>query len=226
AFAQLDAFTEAGGTLVDTADVYGGGASEHLVGEWLASRPGEVTDRVVLSTKGRFPTSGDPNGVGLSRRHLQRALDASLRRLGVETIDLYQAHSWDPATPIEETLSFLEDAVRAGKVRYFGVSNFTGWQVQKAADVAAAHGWARPASVQVQYNLLGREVEWEIVPAAESAGAGLLAWSPLAGGLLTGKYARDQRPAEGTRLTDPMLGAVFAGRAAADRTWAVTSALS
>ncbi|WP_432574090.1 aldo/keto reductase [Kineococcus sp. SYSU DK005] len=225
AFAQLDAFTAAGGTLVDTADVYAGGESERLVGQWLAARPADVTEHVVLATKGRFPTDEGPNGAGLSRRHLTRALEGSLRRLGVDSVDLYQAHSWDPLTPLEETLSFLDDAVRAGKVRYAGVSNFTGWQVQKTADVAAARGGQPIASLQLQYNLLAREVEWELVPAAASAGAGLLAWSPLAGGVLSGKYAPGRRPAPGTRLADPLQAQLFGSRTGAERTWAVLAEL-
>ena len=131
--AQLDAFVEAGGTLVDVADVYAGGTSEEIVGRWLAARPADVRDRVVLATKGRFPTGDGPNDVGLSRRHLSRALDASLRRLGVDVVDLYQVHAWDPLTPPEEWLRFLDDAVRAGKILYPGLSNLTGWQVQRSS---------------------------------------------------------------------------------------------
>jgi len=120
AFAQLDAFAEVGGTLVDTADVYVDGASETIIGRWLADRQADITERIVLATKGRFPTSGEPNGAGLSRRHLDPALTASLRRLGVDTVDIYQVHSWDPLTLVEETLSFLDDALRSGKIRYCG----------------------------------------------------------------------------------------------------------
>ena len=142
--AQLDLFVEAGGTLVDTADVYADTRSEEIIGRWLASRP-DVRDAVVLATKGRFPTDETPNGHGLSRRHLASALDASLRRLNVQTIDLYQLHSWDPLTPIMETLRFLDEAVRAGKIHYVGLSNFTGWQLQKTVDAADAHDLCRPA---------------------------------------------------------------------------------
>ncbi|MEU1301615.1 aldo/keto reductase, partial [Streptomyces shenzhenensis] len=130
AFALLDAFLEAGGNLIDTSDVYSGSLAEQIIGRWLAARPSEVTDRVVLATKGRYTTGQDINDLGLSRRHLTRALDASLHRLGVETIDLYQLHGWDAHTPVEETLSFLDDAIRAGKIHYAGLSNFTGWQLQ------------------------------------------------------------------------------------------------
>jgi aryl-alcohol dehydrogenase-like predicted oxidoreductase len=204
---QLDLFLEAGGTLVDTADVYTGGASEEIIGRWLEDRPAEVTDRVVLASKARFPMGADLNDAGLSRRHLTRALDASLTRLRVDCIDLYQVHAWDPVTPIEETLGFFGDAVRAGKVRYAGLSNFTGWQLQRTVDVAEAGRLPRPVSLQPMYNLLGREIEWEIVPACEANGLGLLPWSPLGGGWLTGKYTRDLRPTGATRLgEDPERG--------------------
>jgi aryl-alcohol dehydrogenase-like predicted oxidoreductase len=227
---QLDVFVEAGGTLVDTADVYGGddpGASEEIVGRWFDDRPSEVTDRVVLATKARFATGTDDNDVGLSRRHLDRALEASLRRLRVETVDLYQVHAFDPVTPLDETLRFLDDAVRAGKVRYVGLSNFAGWQIQRAVDLADRRGWAAPVSHQPQYNLLAREVEWEIVPACRANGLGLLPWSPLGGGWLTGKYTRDQRPSGATRLgEDPERGVeAYDPRAASARTWAVVDAL-
>jgi aryl-alcohol dehydrogenase-like predicted oxidoreductase len=200
AHAQLDRFVEAGGTLVDTADVYSGGESERIIGTWLAARPSDVTEPVVLATKGRFPMTGDPNAAGLSARHLTRAIDASLRRLGVEAIDLYQAHAFDPHTPLEETLRTFDGFVRAGKIRYYGLSNFTGWQLTKAVQLARALNIAQPVTLQPQYNLLVREIEWEIVPAAQDAGLGLLPWSPLGGGWLSGKYQRDERPTGATRL--------------------------
>jgi len=158
----------------------------------------------VIATKGRFPTTEDPNGHGLSRRHLAAALDASLRRLGVEAIDLYQLHGWDPLTPVEETLRFLDDSAQAGKIGYFGLSNFLGYQVQKYVDLADRHGLIRPVTVQPQYNLLARAIEWEVGPACQAEGLGLLPWSPLASGWLTGKYRRGEPPAEGTRLSDQM----------------------
>ena len=224
---QLDLFLEAGGTLVDTADVYSAGAAESIIGSWLAARPAEVRDRVVLATKGRFPTGAEPNAVGTSRRHLRRALDDSLTRLGVEHVDLYQLHAWDPHTPLEETLRFLDDAVRAGKIGYPGLSNFTGWQVQKAVDLAERHGWAVPVTLQPSYSLLVREIEYEIVPACLANGLGLLPWSPLAGGWLSGKYTRDARPSGATRLgEDPARGIEaydrVGGRA---QTWDVLAAV-
>src|SRR6266581_4703205 len=224
--AQLDRFAEVGGTLVDTADVYGDSRSEEIIGNWLASRPG-ARGRVVLATKGRFPTDETPNGHGLSRSHLAGALNASLRRLGVETIDLYQLHAGDPLTPIEETLRFLDDAVRAGKINYVGLSNFTGWQLQKAVDVADARGLSRPVTLQPQYNLLARAIEWEIVPACQAGGLGLLPWSPLASGWLTGKYRRDESPAGGTRVAEnPDQGMVIWNqRGHVERTWQVLEAV-
>jgi aryl-alcohol dehydrogenase-like predicted oxidoreductase len=224
---QLDRFVAAGGSLVDTADVYSAGVSEEIVGRWLGKQPDAVRDRVVLATKGRFPMGDAPNDVGLSRRHLSRALDASLRRLGVDGVDLYQVHSYDPWTPVEETLTFLDDAVRAGKIHYVGLSNFTGWQLQRAADVAEFRRLARPVTLQPQYNLLVREIEWEIVPAAQANGMGLLPWSPLGGGWLTGKYRRDERPTGPTRLgDDPDRGVeAYDRRSRVERTWDVVDAV-
>ena len=173
---QLDRFIEAGGTLVDTADVYsGGGRGDHR--PLVASRPADVTEPVVLATKGRMPVDDSPNGAGLSARHLTRALDASLRRLGLEAVDLYQVHAFDPLTPLEETLRTIEGFIRAGKIRYWGLSNFTGWQLTKAVHLARALNVAGPVTLQPQYSLLAREIEWEIVPAALDAGMGLLPWS-------------------------------------------------
>ncbi|TWD83053.1 aryl-alcohol dehydrogenase (NADP+) [Kribbella amoyensis] len=196
--AQLDRYVEAGGTLIDTADVYSAGVSEEIVGRWLAKS--SARDGVVLATKGRFPTGDGANDVGTSRRHLRRALDASLQRLGVDHVDLYQLHAWDPVTPLQETLSFLEDAVRDGKIAYGGLSNFTGWQLQKACGLIEKYGWSPLVTLQPQYNLLVREIEWEIVPAAQDNGLGLLPWSPLGGGWLTGKYSFDEAPTGATRL--------------------------
>jgi aryl-alcohol dehydrogenase-like predicted oxidoreductase len=224
AHAQLDRFLEAGGTMVDTADVYGGGRSEEIIGRWFASRRSSLTEPVVLATKGRFSSSRSdaPNGTGLSARHLTRALDASLRRLGRDAVDLYQVHAYDPLTPLEETLRTLDGFVRAGKIRYWGLSNFTGWQLTKAVHLARALNAAAPVTVQPQYSLLARETEWEIVPAALDTGLGLLPWSPLGGGWLSGKYRRDERPAGATRLgEDPNRGMEAYDRRGTDRTWHV-----
>jgi aryl-alcohol dehydrogenase-like predicted oxidoreductase len=219
---QLDRFVEAGGTFVDTADVYASGVSEEIIGRWFASRPADVTDRVVLATKGRFPMGSDPNALGLSNRHLTRALDASLGRLGVAAIDLYQVHAFDPWTPLDETVRTLDGFVRAGKIRYYGLSNFTGWQLTKCVYVARALGLAGPVTLQPQYSLLVRETEWEIVPAALDARLGLLPWGPLGGGWLSGKYRRDQRPTGDTRLgDDPQRGMEAYDRRGTDQTWRV-----
>jgi aryl-alcohol dehydrogenase-like predicted oxidoreductase len=225
--AQLDAFADAGGTLIDTADVYSRGVSEEIIGRWLAKQPAGVREQLVLATKGRFPMGDGPNDAGLSRRHLRHALDNSLRRLGVDTIDLYQVHAFDAHTPLEETLGFLDDAVHAGKVAYIGLSNYTGWQVQKVVDLADFRGLARPVTLQPQYNLLVREIEWEIVPACQSTGLGLLPWSPLGGGWLTGKYTKDERPTGATRLGEnPDRGVeAYDRRSVQQRTWDVIDAV-
>src|SRR6266581_2269045 len=225
---QLDRFIEAGGNLVDTADVYGDGRSEEIIGRWLARRSADVTEPVVLATKGRFPRAGDgsPNGAGLSARHLTRALDASLRRLGLDSVDLYQVHAYDALTPLEETLRTLEAFIRAGKIRYYGLSNFTGWQLTKVVHLARALNAAGPVTLQPQYSLLAREIEWEIVPAARDAGLGLLPWSPLGGGWLSGKYQRGQRPSGATRLgEDPNRGMEAYDRRGTQRTWDVIDAV-
>ena len=223
---QLDLFVETGGTLVDTADVYSAGVSEEIIGRWLADRPADVTESVVLATKGRFATDSRPNGNGLSARHLTRALDASLGRLGVDTVDLYQVHAFDPHTPMEETLRTLDGFVQAGKIRYYGLSNFTGWQLTKAVLTARALGLREPVTLQPQYSLIVREIEWEVVPAALDAGMGLLPWSPLGGGWLSGKYTRDQRPTGETRLgEDPGRGMEAYDRRGSDRTWRIIDAV-
>ena len=224
---QIDRFVEVGGNLIDTADVYADGASEEIIGRWLSKKQPADRDRVVLATKGRFPMGDGPNDVGLSRRHLAAALDASLRRLNVERVDLYQVHAYDPLTPLEETLRFLDDAVHAGKVHYVGLSNFTGWQLQRAVDLAEFRGLARPVTLQPQYNLLAREIEWEVVPAAEANGLGLLPWSPLGGGWLTGKYSREEAPTGATRLGEnPDRGVeAYDRRGRTERTWDVVDAV-
>jgi aryl-alcohol dehydrogenase-like predicted oxidoreductase len=221
AFAILDRFVEVNGNLVDTANVYGGGLSEEVIGRWFASRPADVTERVVLATKARFGTGPDTNEAGSSRRNLTRALTASLRRLGRENVDLYQLHGWDPLAPIEETLSFLDDAVHAGKINYIGLSNFTGWQRQLTLSTAKAMGLQVPVTLQPQYSLVSREIEFEIVPAALHNNVGLLPWSPLASGFLTGKYFKDTaaesdtRGGSGTGLYDH----IFGDLATKDQNW-------
>jgi aryl-alcohol dehydrogenase-like predicted oxidoreductase len=224
--AQLDRFLERGGNFVDTANVYSRGVSEEIIGRWLQTRP-DVRDQVVIATKGRFPMGEGPNDAGLSRVGLTRALEASLRRLQVDHVDLYQAHAWDALTPLEETLRFFDDAVRAGKIRYAGVSNFLGWQLQKAAMLTGSLGLAPIATLQPQYNLLVREIEFELTDVCENENIGILPWSPLAGGWLTGKYRRDEVPTGPSRLgEDPERGMeAYGPRNAQERTWQVIDAV-
>jgi aryl-alcohol dehydrogenase-like predicted oxidoreductase len=196
---QIDRCLDAGVNLVDTADVYSDGLSEELVGDALSGR----RDRVVLATKARMPMGEGANDAGLSRAHLVAACEASLRRLKTDWIDLYQVHAWDGVTPLEETLSALDALVQAGKVRYVGCSNFAGWQLSKALGVSAVRGFERFVSNQIHYSLQAREAEYEIVPACIDQGVGVLVWSPLAGGLLSGKYRRGaEGPAGSRHLTD------------------------
>jgi aryl-alcohol dehydrogenase-like predicted oxidoreductase len=197
AAAQLKTFRDAGGTFIDTADVYADGESERLIGRLL--RDVLSREELVLATK-----AGSARGArsrNASRVHLLRALDASLARLQTDYLDLWQLHAWDPATPLDETLAALDTAVASGRVRYVGVSNYAGWQTAKAAACQAAPGRAMPVSTQVEYSLLERGVEREVVPAALDAGMGLLPWSPLGRGVLTGKY-RTGRPAD-SRAASP-----------------------
>jgi aryl-alcohol dehydrogenase-like predicted oxidoreductase len=200
----LDRYLDAGGTFVDTANNYGepGGASEEILGRALAGR----RDAVVLATKVRFFTGDGPNDRGLSRRHVLMSVETSLRRLQTDWIDLLQVHSWDPATPLAETMSTLDDLVRTGKVRYIGASNFTGWQLATANGLAAQHGWEPLVSYQGNYSLIGRELEREVLPYCAYAGLGMLPYGPLGGGLLTGKYTRGEEPEDGTRAATGGLG--------------------
>ncbi|MEP7456609.1 aldo/keto reductase [Phyllobacterium sp. SB3] len=225
-FRLLDDYVAAGGNFIDTANVYSAGLSEEIVGRWLKSKPGVLRD-LVITTKGRFPMGDGPNHLGLSRKNLREALDASLRRLGVEHIDLYQMHAFDALTPLEETLRFLDDSIRNGKIAYYGFSNFLGWQLTKAVWLAKANGYQPPVTLQPQYNLLVRDIEHEIVPAALDAGIGLLPWSPLGGGWLSGKYKRDQTPTGATRLGEnPARGMeAFDKRNAKSVTWEVIDAV-
>ena len=225
-FALMDTYVKAGGNFFDTADVYSGGKSEEIIGRWLKAHPTEAK-QIVIASKARFPMGPGPNDLGLSRRHLGVALDDSLRRLGVERIDLYQMHAWDALTPIEETLRFLDDAVSAGKIAYYGFSNYLGWHVTKAAQIAKFMGYPAPVTLQPHYNLLVRDIEFEIVPACRDAGMGLLPWSPLGGGWLTGKYKRDTAPTGATRLGEnPNRGQESYGpRNQSERTWRIIEAV-
>lgn len=196
----LDRFVEAGGNFVDTADVYSDGTSEEILGRWLESKNREG---LVLATKVRFRTGPSTNDIGLSRKHILAGVESSLRRLGTDYIDIYQIHMWDPATPLEETLSALDTLVKSGKVRYLGASNVAGYQLQKAIDMSRANGWEPFTCLQPLYNLLDRSTEWELLPVCRNEGVGVIPWSPLRGGWLSGKYHRGMfAPPEGTRVED------------------------
>ena len=182
----VDICLDAGLTMFDTADVYSGGESERILGEAIKGR----RDKVLISTKATFRFSDAPNDVGSSRFHLIKACDAALKRLGTDYIDLFQLHGFDAKTPVEETVSTLDDLVRAGKIRYLGVSNFSGWHLIKSLAVADRYGYARYVANQTYYSLIGRDYEWELMPLGADQGVGAVVWSPLGWGRLTGKIRR------------------------------------
>ncbi|MBK5222955.1 MAG: aldo/keto reductase [Acidimicrobiia bacterium] len=192
----IDAFLDTGANFIDTANVYTGGQSEEVVGRAIAQK----RHKVVLATKGRMPMGRGPNDSGLSRGHLTRALDDSLRRLGTDYVDLYQVHAWDPDTPIEETMATLDGFVRSGKVRYIGCSNFTGSQIVEAQWAAERQNGTKFTSLQPRYSLISRDIEGDVLPAAQRHGLGTMIYSPLGGGFLTGKYERDVPPPSDTRI--------------------------
>jgi aryl-alcohol dehydrogenase-like predicted oxidoreductase len=196
---QVDLCLDRGVNFIDTANVYSGGVSEDIVGAAIKGR----RDRVILATKARMPMGDGPNDAGLSRHHLIAECENSLRRMQVDHIDLYQVHEWDGQTPLEETLAALDALVQAGKVRYVGISNYAGWQLMKALAIADSYSFVRPVTQQIYYSLQSREAEYELVPIAVDQGIGILVWSPLAGGLMSGKYRRGVDPPSGSRhLTD------------------------
>jgi aryl-alcohol dehydrogenase-like predicted oxidoreductase len=220
--ALIDRYLDAGGNFIDTADVYSRGASEEITGRALKGR----RDGVVLATKVRFAMGEGPNDVGISRKHIMQACDASLRRLGTDYIDLYQLHAWDTATPLEETMSALTDLVRAGKVRYLGLSNFTGWQITKTLQVGEAHDYQRFVSLQPQYSLVERNIDYEVREAAIDAGLGLIPWGPLGAGFLSGKYRRGERPPEDSRIAQAEeWQAEYWGKRAVERNWDIVDAI-
>jgi aryl-alcohol dehydrogenase-like predicted oxidoreductase len=192
---QVDRCLDAGINLIDTADVYSDGLAEDIVGEVLDGRRNDV----LVATKVRMPMGSGPNDAGLSRQHIIAGCEASLRRLRMDHIDLYQVHEWDGQTPLEETLEALDLLVTSGKVRYVGASNYTGWQLMKALGTADRTGLPRFVSEQIYYSLQARDAEYELIPAAIDQGLGVLVWSPLAGGLLSGKYRRGVQPPAGSR---------------------------
>jgi aryl-alcohol dehydrogenase-like predicted oxidoreductase len=198
--AQIKAAFDAGVNFIDTANVYSEGESESIVGAAL-SKLGLPREDLVIATKVRVRMGPQPNRVGLTRVHIMNEIHASLKRLALDHVDLYQIHGVDQVTPLEETLRALEDLVRSGKVRYIGLSNHAAWQIMKGLGISERHGWNRFESVQAYYSIAGRELEREIIPVALDQGLGILVWSPLAGGLLSGKFKEDASGPEGARRT-------------------------
>lgn len=224
-YEMLDSFKSAGGNFIDTADVYSRGLSETILGRWLKQQNRED---FVIATKVRFTMGDGPNDIGLSRKHILAGIDGSLKRLGIDYVDLYQIHSWDPGAPLEETLQTLDALVKSGKVRYIGASNVAAWQLQKAIDISRQYGWEPFSCLQPLYNLLDREVEWGLVPVCLNEGVGIIPWSPLRGGWLSGKYQRGMdAPLEGTRVDEAEKQgwseswSVYAN----EQTWSVTDTL-
>jgi aryl-alcohol dehydrogenase-like predicted oxidoreductase len=220
-YQMLDHFKEAGGNFIDTADVYSQGVSETILGRWLK---GQNRENFVIATKVRFRMGDGPNDIGLSRKHILAAMDASLSRLGTTYVDLYQIHSWDPGAPLEEILQTLDALIRSGKVRYIGASNVASWQLQKAIDLSRHNGWEPFSCLQPLYNLLDRELEWGLVPVCLNEGVGIIPWSPLRGGWLSGKYQRGmEAPPGGTRVDEAeKQGWSESWRAYAnERTWSI-----
>jgi aryl-alcohol dehydrogenase-like predicted oxidoreductase len=195
----VDMALEAGINFFDTADVYSEGLSEELLGKALGKRRKDI----ILATKVRGRMGPGPNDVGLSRHHIIEGCNASLKRLGTDYIDLYQVHNFDPDTPFEETMRALDDLVRQGKVRYIGCSNYSGWQLMKALAISDKRGWERFVTLQAYYSLMARELENEMVPLCLDQGLGIMVWSPLSGGFLSGKYRRGKPQPKGTRLSGP-----------------------
>jgi aryl-alcohol dehydrogenase-like predicted oxidoreductase len=216
ATALVDIALEAGCTMFDTADGYSAGLSEEILGEAIKGR----RDQVLIATKTGMPMGAGPNDKGTSREKIVRSCEASLRRLGTDYIDLYQLHAFDALTPIEEMLSALDALTRAGKIRYWGVSNYSGWHLMKMLALADRHGWPRPVTHQVYYSLVARDFEWELMPLGLDQNVGTLVWSPLSGAKLSGKIGRTKRPPEGSRLATDASWDV-----PEDRLFAVTDAL-
>jgi aryl-alcohol dehydrogenase-like predicted oxidoreductase len=198
---QVKAAFDAGINFIDTANVYSLGESERLLGQALKTL-GLPRDELVIATKATGIMNEQPNGRGQSRYHLFNQIDASLERLQLDHVDLYQLHGFDPLTPLEESLSALHDLVRSGKVRYIGLCNLSAWQIMKALAISAREGWSKFVSVQAYYTIAGRDLEREIVPLIEDQGLGLMVWSPLAGGLLSGKFKREEKGPDGARRSN------------------------
>jgi aryl-alcohol dehydrogenase-like predicted oxidoreductase len=206
---MIHRYLDAGGNHIDTANVYAAGRAEEITGRALRGRRPDV----ILATKVRFPTGEGPNQVGLSRYHIQNSVEASLRRLETDVIDLLYMHAWDPLTPVAESLRAFDDLVRSGKVRYIGVSNFKAWQLMKALCTSDAHGWERFVAAQYQFSLVERDIEREFLDLCQSEGVGLVPWGPLGGGFLSGKYRREHRP------QDPEEGRLATAKAEWEEAW-------
>jgi aryl-alcohol dehydrogenase-like predicted oxidoreductase len=223
AFVLADRFVEAGGNFFDTSNIYNEGQSETMLGNWLKSRG--IRSQLVIASKVFFPVGEGPNDTGLTRKHILEQIDASLRRLQTDYVDLYQTHCWDASTPLEETLRALDDLVRAGKVRYIGASNYTPSQLTRAIMLSQKHGWARFDCLQPEYSLLVRSTEWELLPLCRSEGIGVIAWSPLAGGWLSGKYRRGQPPPPESRVGRADRWDDLPEQRESERTWRIVDAL-
>lgn len=223
AHAILDRFVEAGGNVLDTANSYNEGQSEQMLGNWLHAR--NNCDSLVINTKVFFPTGNGPNDTGLTRKHIYNEIEKSLQRLQTDYIDVYQLHCFDESTPLEETLCALDDLVHAGKVRYIGASNFTPSQLQKALMMSKINGWQSFASLQPEYSLLVRSLEWELLPLCQQEGLAVLPWSPLAGGWLTGKYRKDREAPSNSRVGRKDRWDDQAEQRASDLTWRVIDTL-
>ena len=223
AHALADRFVEAGGNFFDTSNIYNEGQSETMLGSWLKSRGNR--SQLVIASKVFFPVGEGPNDTGLSRKHIFEQIDASLHRLQTDYVDLYQMHCFDASTPLEETLRALDDLVRAGKVRYLGASNYTASQLTRATMLSDRYGWVRFDCLQPEYSLLVRSTEWELLPLCRSEGIGVIAWSPLAGGWLTGKYRRGQPPPPGSRVGRADRWDDLPEQRETERTWQIIDAL-
>ena len=223
AHALADRFVEAGGNFLDTSNIYNEGKSETMLGSWLKSRNNRA--QLVIASKVFFPAGKGPNDTGLSRKHILEQIDASLRRLQTDYIDLYQTHCWDASTPLEETLRALDDLVRLGKIRYIGASNYTASQLTRAIMLSKMHNWVNFDCLQPEYSLLVRSTEWELLPLCRAEGIGVIAWSPLAGGWLTGKYRRGQPPPPDSRVGRVDRWDDLPEQRESERTWQIIDAL-
>lgn len=223
AFTLADRFVEAGGNFFDTSNIYNEGKSEIILGKWLKSRGNRHKN--VIASKVFFPVGDGPNDTGLTRKHILEQIDLSLHRLQTDYIDIYQMHCWDASTPLEETLQVLNDIVRVGKVRYIAASNYTPSQLMKGIMLSEIHGWARFDCLQPEYSLLVRSTEWELLPLCESEGIGVICWSPLAGGWLSGKYKPDQAPPPESRVGRADRWDDLPEQRESERTWRIIETL-